>query len=488
MKNKFKTIICIIISIFIVMPISIRVNASTMPRVSYVTHVQSIGWQGWKSDGASAGTTGQSKRLESIKIQLSNLKDVDGEDLSKSGITYRTHVQSIGWQGWKSNGELSGTTGQAKRLEAIQIKLTGDIAEKYDVYYRVHAQHFGWLGWAKNGEASGTSGYAYRLESIQIKLVKKGDSVQGSTSYPYKSNSNILKCSVDNNTIKFDASLPSDFGSDDNNYYIVKVGSNNSISEVVGSIVKASNISSSFDTKGNNSYYKAGYAIAIKKGNGYELISKASYALASIENIDSQYSIECDMKLTGSGTGYHAKILACTSKAAVSFGLQYDKCAVAPYTNKTAFIVENVKSNNKGGQEYSRTGYASTNKTYHVMLTVQKNGRVDLYVDGSKVGSVTNPNLANQQLYLRVEGAGRKNGDSVNAVFTNIKVKANGKYDASKNWGIHIFDTNPSIHSNTSAYSSKKMITINGKVTGLTPSQDWDNAYESVSGITQFVG
>lgn len=487
MKKILKATLCVVICMFIFMSGVSTVNASTTPKVSYVTHVQSIGWQDWKSDGESAGTTGKAKRLESIKIQLSNLNNVNGVDLSNSGITYRTHIQTIGWQGWKSNGELSGTTGQAKRLEAIQIKLTGDIAEKYDVYYRVHAQKFGWLGWAKNGEVAGTSGYAYRLEAIEIRLVKKGNSAPGSTSYPYRSNTSLLKCSLTNNTINFNSSLPSDFGSDDDNYYIVKIGTNNSVAEVIKSVQKASTISGSFDTKGTTSYYKAGYAVAIKKGNGYELISKISTIPACIETVDSQYSIECDMKLTGSGTGYHAKILACTSQAAVSFGLQYDKCAVAPYTNKTAFIVENVKSNNPGGQEYSRTGYAATNKTYNVMLTVQTNGRVDLYVDGSKVGSVKNPNLANQQLYLRVEASGRKNGDSVNAVFTNIKVKSKGKYDATKNWGTHIFDTNPNIHSNTSAYASQKMITISGKVTGLSASQDWDNAYESVSGITQFV-
>ena len=151
-------------------------------------------------------------------------------------------------------------------------------------------------------------------------------------------------------------------------------------------------------------------------------------------------------------------------------------------------MVENVKSNNKGGQQYVRTGYGATNRTYHIMLTVQKSGQVDFFVNGERVGRVSNPNLANKQLYLRVEGSGRKNGDSVNAVFTNIKVKTNGKYDALKSFGTHIFATNKNIHSNTSEFASKKKITISGSVKGLSSSQDWDNAYNKVSGITQFVG
>lgn len=97
-------------------------------------------------------------------------EDVEG----KITTSYRTHVQSFGWQNPVTNGAMSGTSGEAKRLEAIQIKLYGEMANRFDVYYRVHAQSYGWLGWAKNGEESGTAGYAKRLEGIQIVLVPKG--------------------------------------------------------------------------------------------------------------------------------------------------------------------------------------------------------------------------------------------------------------------------------------------------------------------------
>ena len=36
---------------------------------------------------------------------------------------YRVHVQKHGWMPWVKNGELAGTTGQKKRIEAIQIML-----------------------------------------------------------------------------------------------------------------------------------------------------------------------------------------------------------------------------------------------------------------------------------------------------------------------------------------------------------------------------
>ena len=149
------------------------------PDVNYQTHVQNVGWQGIKTNGELSGTTGKSLRLEGIKISLANNSSYTGT------IQYRTHIQNIGWQDWKSNGAFSGTEGKSLRLEAIQIQLTGEIANYYDIYYRVHAQEFGWLDWAKNGERAGSAGYAYRLEAIEIRLVEKGGNVPGSTSTPY---------------------------------------------------------------------------------------------------------------------------------------------------------------------------------------------------------------------------------------------------------------------------------------------------------------
>ncbi len=144
-------------------------KAFVKKQITYATHVQDYGWQDGVSDGEMSGTSHQSKRLEGIVIVL-NKPEVSGN------VEYKTHIQNIGWEkDFKKNGEMSGTSHQSKRLEAIQIKLTGEMAEKYDIYYRVHAQEFGWMGWAKNGESAGTAHYSYRLEAIEIVLVEKGE-------------------------------------------------------------------------------------------------------------------------------------------------------------------------------------------------------------------------------------------------------------------------------------------------------------------------
>ena len=147
------------------------------PEVYYSSHVQDIGWQGFVSTGQISGTVGQAKQIEAIKLTLPN---------SESGsIYYSTHVQDIGWQGEVSDGEISGTVGQAKQVEALKMHLTGIVADRYDIYYRVHVEEYGWLDWAKNGENAGTEGLVKQVEAYEVRLVKKNSPAPGNTQRPF---------------------------------------------------------------------------------------------------------------------------------------------------------------------------------------------------------------------------------------------------------------------------------------------------------------
>lgn len=148
------------------------------PDVSYKSHISGIGWEPtFTSNGSTSGTTGQSRRLEALRVSLPNSEDL--------GIEYRSHVQNEGWQDWVSNGAVSGTTGKGLQIEAVELKLTGNRAASYDLYYRVHASNFGWLGWTSNGSTAGTTGWSYAVEAIQIVIVKKGDAAPGDTAGAY---------------------------------------------------------------------------------------------------------------------------------------------------------------------------------------------------------------------------------------------------------------------------------------------------------------
>lgn len=144
------------------------------PLLTYKAHIQNIGWQGTRTNGKTAGTTGKSLGIEALKIGL-NTGDYSGS------IQYRTLSDTNKWQGWKTNSNISGTTGKNLRVNAIQIKLSDGLENSFDIYYRVHSANVGWLDWAKNGQKAGTQGYKYQVEAVQIKLVKKGALAPGKT-------------------------------------------------------------------------------------------------------------------------------------------------------------------------------------------------------------------------------------------------------------------------------------------------------------------
>ena len=148
--------------------------SGTRLAVQYQAHVQNIGWQGAVQNGSVAGTTGRSLRVEALRVSLVG-DDVTDGTLS-GGVEYQAHVQNIGWQDWTGNGGTAGTSGQSLRVEAIRMRLTGAIASSYHIYYRAHVQNIGWMAWAKDGEAAGSEGSALRVEAVQVVLVPNGGS------------------------------------------------------------------------------------------------------------------------------------------------------------------------------------------------------------------------------------------------------------------------------------------------------------------------
>ena len=140
-------------------------NGAALQDIDYQSHVQGIGWETEEhANGEVSGTQGEGRRLEAIKIILPDHND---------SLQYQVHVQNIGWMDYVSGGEIAGTTGQAKRIEALRIRLLGDLANTYNVIYRTHVQNYGWLKWVMNDTISGTTGQSLRIEAIEILLAKK---------------------------------------------------------------------------------------------------------------------------------------------------------------------------------------------------------------------------------------------------------------------------------------------------------------------------
>ena len=141
-----------------------NIKVDRKPHVQYQMHVQDIGWQGTRQDGELAGTEGRCLRVEALKVNTVNLPE-------EIKLKYQAHVQDIGWQDWKQDGEISGTSGRSLRIEAIRIKLEG--TDKYSVRYRMHVQDIGWQDWCYDGETAGTQTILKRVEAIEIQIVDK---------------------------------------------------------------------------------------------------------------------------------------------------------------------------------------------------------------------------------------------------------------------------------------------------------------------------
>lgn len=82
---------------------------------------------------------------------------------------------------WVSDGATIGASSKNKRIEAIEIKLTGQLAECYSVWYRSYVEGIGWRGWTCNGLSSGSMDYGLRLQAVEIRILPKGAAAPGDT-------------------------------------------------------------------------------------------------------------------------------------------------------------------------------------------------------------------------------------------------------------------------------------------------------------------
>ncbi|WP_170253970.1 Ig-like domain-containing protein [Acetobacterium paludosum] len=108
--------------------------------IRYNVHIENEGWQNdpdnltdtanWKANGEFAGSRAKSQRVEAIEIVLVG---ADGKPLPGYSVQYLVHGENYGWtQGWKADGAIAGTTHLCLRLEAIQIKIVKDAATAYN--------------------------------------------------------------------------------------------------------------------------------------------------------------------------------------------------------------------------------------------------------------------------------------------------------------------------------------------------------------------
>ena len=162
---------------------SARAEAPAPVSLSCSAHVSSIGWMGAVAGGEVAGTTGRGLPLEALRLVLCDA--TTGEPLGAGAVSVEAHVAGLGWRPAVGNGEVAGTTGQSRAVEALRVRLSAELSERYSVWYRVHSAGFGWLGWARDGADAGSAGYGRAAQAVQVAVLPKGDPAPGDTAAPF---------------------------------------------------------------------------------------------------------------------------------------------------------------------------------------------------------------------------------------------------------------------------------------------------------------
>lgn len=213
--------------------------------VWYRVRAQRVGWMGWARNDATSGTVGMSWRVEAVQVLLAPKgmaapRRVAGiasktslTSISNPGLQLRARVRGVGWQetaggdvvsgmpgkgkrvtgmraalgatnlegsiryaaynatnaewtGWTTDGATCGATGTPKRMEALRIKLKGQVSTYFNVWYRTCVKGFGWLGWASNGAKAGVGRPGECLEAFEVRLVPKGAAAPGATAGAFR--------------------------------------------------------------------------------------------------------------------------------------------------------------------------------------------------------------------------------------------------------------------------------------------------------------
>lgn len=125
----------------------------------YQAHVSGKGWMD-AVNGGIAGTVGQNRALEAIKIDMRKLN---------FKIKARAHIQNIGLKDFDyiKHDTVIGTTGKGLQMEAIELIAEGLNGKKLQT--RVHIQDIGWTRWTAG--MIGTIGMNKKIEAIEIRLV-----------------------------------------------------------------------------------------------------------------------------------------------------------------------------------------------------------------------------------------------------------------------------------------------------------------------------
>ena len=136
--------------------------------ITYSAHASGIGWMSAVYNDQVAGTTGQSRQMEALRVNNVGLP-------YPMSICYQANVNTRGWMTETCNGGTAGTTGLNLRMEQVKIRLANQLlpsdvtVPRWHVCYSAHGP-YGWSAQACDGSPAGVAGT--RMEALKIRLYK----------------------------------------------------------------------------------------------------------------------------------------------------------------------------------------------------------------------------------------------------------------------------------------------------------------------------
>jgi uncharacterized protein YjdB len=151
-------------------------STASAAEICYAVHVQGLGNLNWVCNGEEAGTVLEYRQIEAVWIRTRGLPRYG------KGC-FQTHLANYGWThstcedqaSYNRDGQLvfpgSGTVNENRQAEAIRVWLQN--APGYGVTYQVHAAKLGWMDWKSDGQLAGTTGQGRRIEAIKVRFYTK---------------------------------------------------------------------------------------------------------------------------------------------------------------------------------------------------------------------------------------------------------------------------------------------------------------------------
>ncbi len=128
-----------------------------------------IGWSNWISDNHVLSY----KNVFPTAIKISLEKQPEG---MSGTVQYQINSSGSGWLEWAEAGAETGFPGSGAPIEALKVRLNGELEAKYDIYTRVY-QSGTWTDWVKNGETAGTDGVGTHIDAVRVAIMPKDGTV-----------------------------------------------------------------------------------------------------------------------------------------------------------------------------------------------------------------------------------------------------------------------------------------------------------------------